>query len=98
MRSYYQRLEGGVLDPKGVSDGVWSVLERVLGPAIRKQAFEGASRERPAFEERSRSSLADADPSLPAAAATDAPPRDELPPDVRRRVDELFTRHQAHPA
>ena len=90
MRSYYQRLEGGLLDPKGVSDGVWSVLERVLGPAVRKQAFEGFSRERSAFKESiAFQRLADADPSMPAAAATDAPPRESLrrrPPPRRRAL------------
>ena len=57
VRSYYQRLEGGLLDPKGVSDGVWSVLERVLGPAVRNAGDRGllAQAHRPS-RSRSRSS------------------------------------------
>jgi hypothetical protein len=92
VRSYYQRLEGGLLDPTGVSDGVWSVLERVLGPAVRNQALEGFRHKRVAFTEAiAFQRLADADQVLPAAGEAASPPREELPARVRRRVDELFT-------
>jgi hypothetical protein len=91
VRSYYQRLEGGLLDPKGVSEPVWRVLEKVLGPAARKQALEGFSHKRSAFKESiAFQRLADADQVMPAAAAATPPPREELPADVRSRVDELF--------
>ena len=59
-----------MLDPKGVSDSVWSVLERVLGPAVRKQAFEGYSHKRVAFKESlAFHRLADADQVMPSARA-----------------------------
>lgn len=94
VRSYYQRLEGGLLDPKGVADAVWSVVERMLGPAVRKQALEGFSHKRSAFKESiAFQRLADADLVMPATAAASPPRREELPADIRTRVDELFTGH-----
>jgi hypothetical protein len=94
VRSYYQRLEGGLLDPKGVSNRVWAVLEQVLGPAARRQALKGFSHKHVAFRESlAFRRLADVDPARPAAAVGVPSPREELPPDVRRRVDELFTAH-----
>jgi hypothetical protein len=94
VRSYYQRLEGGLLDPKGVADGVWSVVERMLGPAVRSQALEGFSHNRLAFKESiAFQRLADADQVIPAATTAPPPRRRELPADVRSRVDELFTGH-----
>jgi hypothetical protein len=32
LKSYYQRLEGGLLEPAGVSRRVWEALKGVLGP------------------------------------------------------------------
>lgn len=32
VKRYYQRLEQGSLDPRGVSDCVWSVVRRLVGP------------------------------------------------------------------
>jgi hypothetical protein len=32
LKGYYQRLEGGLLEPAGVSRRVWDVLKSVLGP------------------------------------------------------------------
>ena len=93
VRSYYQRLEGGLLDPKGVADGVWSVVERMLGPAVRTQALEGFSHKLAFKESIAFQRLADADQVMPAAAAASPPRREELPADVRSRVDELFTGH-----
>ncbi len=46
LKLYYQRLEGVVLDPKGVSERVWDVLEGALGgrlvppPARRPVRFD----------------------------------------------------------
>jgi hypothetical protein len=94
VRSYYQRLEGGLLDPRGVGDGVWSVVERMLGPAVRKQALESFAHKRLAFKESiAFQRLADSDQVMPAAAAASPPRREDLPADVRSRVDELFTGH-----
>jgi hypothetical protein len=94
VRSYYQRLEGGLLDPKGVSDRVWSVLERFVGPAARAQASEGFTHKPAAFALPSAAfqRLATAEPEMP-AAMREPPAREELAPDVRRRVDELFIGH-----
>jgi hypothetical protein len=90
VRSYYQRLEGGLLDPKGVSDRVWSVLEGIVGPAARADALQGFGNKRGALKETvAFHRLAGAEPATPAAA----PVRDELADDVRDRVDELFTAH-----
>jgi hypothetical protein len=90
VRSYYQRLEGGLLDPKGVSDRVWSVLERVLGPAARTQA-EGGFSNRLSIQQTlafQRPASAEA-PAFAAPAGVPVP--DELPETVRREVEELFT-------
>ena len=73
---------------------MWSVLERVLGPAARKQAFEGFSHDYVALTRSTAfQRLADADSLMPVAAADTPPPREELSPDVRRRVELLY-----HPA
>jgi hypothetical protein len=32
LKGYYQKLEGGLLEPSGVSRRVWEVLKNVLGP------------------------------------------------------------------
>ena len=39
LKGYYQRLEGGLLEPAGVSRRVWEVLKGVLGP--RSEELEG---------------------------------------------------------
>jgi hypothetical protein len=93
VRSYYQRLEGGLLDPKGVSERVWSVLEKLVGPAARAQAFQGFPPKRVAFKGSvafQRRASADWATRGPMERT---PPSEELPSDVRRRVDELFTAH-----
>jgi hypothetical protein len=93
VRSHYQRLEGGLLDPRRVSDQVWSVLERLLGPAVRAQAHAGFSAKRVGFAEPlAFQRLARVDASAPAAAAP-ARTSDELSLEVRRQVEELFTGH-----
>jgi len=91
VRANYQRLEGGLLDPEGVADVVWSVLERVLGPGVRAQARDAFSWKRRAFAETlAFQRLAGADAAAFAAAPA-AAAREEPPEELRRRVDELFT-------
>src|SRR4051794_35195067 len=36
VKSYYQQLEGGVLEPRGVDASVWDVLARKLGASVRE--------------------------------------------------------------
>jgi hypothetical protein len=90
VRSYYQRLEGGLLDPKDVSDRIWAVLERVLGPAVRTQAEGGFSR-RLAYQETVAFQRAESAEAPAFAAPGAVPVPDELPETVRREVEELFT-------
>jgi len=45
LKGYYQRLEGGLLEPAGVSRRVWDVLKSVIGPRTEELA---AWRPRPA--------------------------------------------------
>jgi hypothetical protein len=91
VRSYYQRLEGGLLDPRGVSGRVWTVLECTLGPAARKFALEGFSPP-PAVGAAPMAAFkraATPDFAAPADAAAPAP---EQPADgLRREVEQLFT-------
>jgi hypothetical protein len=85
VKSYYQRLEEGLLDPRGVSERVWQTLRRVIGPAARTAA---AWRLRPttlepAFYRATGTTMLD-------AAAADA--MDAIPPMPERdEVYELFT-------
>jgi hypothetical protein len=92
VRSYYQRLEGGLLDPKGVSDRVWSVLEKLVGPEARARASEAYAQKPERFGALAFQRLASGDPAVPSAQAA-PPPGDEIPAGVRRQVDELFTAH-----
>jgi hypothetical protein len=96
VRSYYQRLEGGLLDPKGVSDRVWRVLEKLLGPAVTAESRESSSRNRLGFTESvvfQRRASADFGSAEAEPASVAEEPIDEL----RRQVGELFTgRSAAH--
>ena len=83
LKLYYQRLEGGLLDPKGVSERVWDVLEGALGgklipPPARRPVWSDAE---VAFYR--------AEPSFAEAA----PPMEQRFPSVedeRDEVDALF--------
>jgi AcrR family transcriptional regulator len=95
VRSYYQRLEGGLLDPAGVSDKIWAVLDNVLGLKVRTIAQAGfASRvglgPAPSLVYQR---VATPDSSAPAAAPL---PVSQQPADeIRREVERLFTAHTA---
>jgi hypothetical protein len=87
VRSYYQQLEGGLLDPRGVSVRVWTALEQTVGPAARKLALEGYTPTAPtapaiAFH-RAASSTFDEPLPPPSLGETDE--------DLRSRVASLFT-------
>jgi hypothetical protein len=38
VKAYYQRLEQGLLDPRGVSERVWDAVRRLVGPAAEAAA------------------------------------------------------------
>ncbi len=85
VKRYYQRLEQGLLDPKGVSDGVWQTLRHLIGPAARTAAAWRLTPTtlEPAFYRATAPAMLD-------AAAADA--LDAIPPMPERdAVDELFT-------
>jgi hypothetical protein len=94
VRSYYQRLEGGLLDPRGVSGAIWAALGKLFGLDVRKLAQGGFSPPRAATRpailfQRAASS----DFSSGPAPAAETP--STAPDDVRRRVDQLFTGESA---
>jgi hypothetical protein len=96
VRSYYQRLEGGLLDPAGVSDRVWTVLERLLGSSVRAAASEGFSIKLEGFAHGlAFRRLASAEMQVTKADAPRPAARDQPADDVRRQVDELFTARAA---
>ncbi len=84
VKRYYQRLEEGLLDPRGVSERVWETLRRLIGPTAKAAAtwrLAPTSLE-PAFYRATAPATLD--------AATDA--MDAIPPMPERdEVDELFT-------
>lgn len=90
VRSYYQRLEGGLLDPAGVSDRVWALLDKVIGGArqLAVDGFRGGETPGPTaglvFQR-----LAGSRPSASSPPAADAGPA--VPNAVRTQVDDLFT-------
>jgi hypothetical protein len=97
VRSYYQRLEGGLLDPGGVSDRVWTVLERLLGPSVRAETSEGFSITLEGFAHGlAFRRLASAEVQVMGAAVPRSAAGDEPEDDVRRQVDELFTGAAGH--
>ena len=84
VKRYYQRLEEGLLDPRGVSERVWETLRRLIGPTAKAAAawrLAPTSLE-PAFYRAADSPLARAD-----RVGVDAIP----PMPERDDVDELFT-------
>jgi hypothetical protein len=96
LKRYYQRLEGGVLDPHPVDERVWSALRDVFGTSIRTMIRPLATRQggsAMAYYRRTGSASADS-ASPPARAATPAEPRsaadlDPAPAD-RDELDRLF--------
>jgi hypothetical protein len=80
VKRYYQRLEEGLLPPDGVSEQVWRVLRRLIGPVAEAAASwraEAAAAE-PAYFRATHGPLATS-----VVAREREAPRDE--------VDELFT-------
>jgi hypothetical protein len=82
VKSYYQRLEQGLLDPSGVSERVWEVLRRLIGPLA--DAAVGPRAPAPISE----AAFFRAAAPLARGVASDAEPA--TPPE-RDEVDDLFT-------
>lgn len=83
VKRYYQQLEQGLLDPSGVTERVWQVLRKLLGPVAEAAASwppQGTTLE-PAFYRQAP--LAHGVRRAFAAQVEPPPDRDE--------VDELFT-------
>jgi hypothetical protein len=86
VKTYYQRLEQGLLDPRGVSERVWGAVRRLVGPAAEAAV---AWQNRPAG------------PGLAYFRATGVAPlaaaamREPTPQPERDDVDELFTSSDA---
>jgi hypothetical protein len=82
VKRYYQRLEQGLLDPRGVSERVWEAVRRLIGPVAQAAATWPTPSAIPdtaffrAATPRAHGVAADAEPAAPFA-------RDE--------VDDLFT-------
>jgi hypothetical protein len=96
VHSYYQRLEGGLLDPWGVSDRVWTVLERLLGSSVRAVATEGFPAKYEGFAHGlAFRRLASPDMQTLEAAVPRPEAHDQPADDVRRQVEELFTARSA---
>ncbi|HEX4520587.1 MAG TPA: hypothetical protein VH063_13485 [Gaiellaceae bacterium] len=89
VRSYYQQLEGGLLNPAGVSERIWSVLADAVAPAAKKLAFEGFTpklfKTEAAFNRLATENYAG--PAGAMAAPAPAQPADEITSEVRA----LFT-------
>jgi hypothetical protein len=92
VRSYYQRLEGGLLDPAGVSDRVWRVLDKVIGLKARELAQAGFSRSQRPLPATSLAFQRLATADFPAAVR---PTTQALPDEMRREVERLFTGREA---
>jgi hypothetical protein len=88
VHDYYQRLELGLLEPRGVADKVWAALEKAVSPSVRKLADLGYPFRPPA----TAAGLAFqrlADSPAPAAPAPAAAP--SMPSEAEREVERLFT-------
>jgi len=96
LKRYYQRLEGGVLDPHPVDERVWDALRGVFGMSVRTMIRPLATRQGKsamAYYRRTGSPSADATPSLVAHATPAEIPAVadvEPPPGERDELDRLF--------
>jgi len=94
LKRYYQRLEGGVLDPHPVDERVWDALRALFGTSVRSLirplvTHEGGS----AMAYYRRTGSLDASAPLPSAPAPSevvlTPEADPRPPE-RDSLDRLF--------
>jgi hypothetical protein len=86
VRSYYQRLELGLLDPAGVSNRVWAVLEQAVAPAAKALAVQGYPYSPSLHPDASFQRLAAGSAAFPAAA----PAQGSVPSELERDVAALF--------
>jgi hypothetical protein len=82
VKSYYLRLEQGLLNPSGVSERVWEVLRRLIGP------LADAAVGRPTPSAISEAAFFRAAAPLARGLSSDAEP---AKPAERDEVDDLFT-------
>jgi hypothetical protein len=93
LRRYYQRLEGGVLDPHRIDERVWSALQELFGTSVRnlirplvtRQGGSAMAYYRRTVSHDGSAMLQAAAPAEPAIVA-DADP----PPAERDVLDRLF--------
>jgi hypothetical protein len=78
VKRYYQRLEGGLLDPGGVSNRLRAVLADVFGASVDSAISSTAQPAAPATAFLRRSEEFEAAPSAPAAAAAEDDEIDRL--------------------
>jgi hypothetical protein len=83
VKGYYQRLEQGRLEASGVSERVWSVLRRLIGPAAATAAAWNVRHLAP------QAAFYRTEAVTPAATAAMA---EDRPAPERDEVDELFTK------
>jgi hypothetical protein len=83
IKRYYQRLEQGLLAPTGVSERVWAVLRRLVGPDAEVAA---RWRAQPATTGAAYLRAADAPQSIRTQLTGEKPQES-----ARDEVDELFT-------
>jgi hypothetical protein len=83
VKTYYQRLEQGLLDPRGVSERVWDAVRRLVGPTAEAAANWQIRPAQPDVAYFRATGVA----PLAAAALREPPPAPE-----RDEVDELFTK------
>jgi hypothetical protein len=89
VHDYYQRLELGLLDPRGVTDRIWGALEQAVTPSARKLAALGYPFRPPAPKAGlAFQRLADSRAAAAPAARTAAP---ETSSEIEREVARLFT-------
>jgi AcrR family transcriptional regulator len=91
VRSYYQRLESGLLDPRGVSDKVWDVLEKIIGVGLRGIALDGFARRQGLLAAQKLVFQRLADSDYPSLSVESASAREEASDEIRREVARLFT-------
>lgn len=95
VRSYYQRLEGGLLDPAGVSDRIWGVLDKLIGIRARELAQTGFSRRQGPHPAASLVFQRVATSDFPASAGPGRVMTQQPPDEIRRKVERLFTGREA---
>lgn len=88
VRRYYQMLEGGTLDPRGVAARVWDALADALGRRVEELARAASAG--PGIPEPAMYRRADAFADASERTASQRPVAEPAPPD---EIDALFLGH-----